>query len=594
MKLIGQNSVRIKGGYLKEKEELVRQHTLSAVYDRFFETGRVGAYDCDPMAKHPAHVFWDSDVIKWAEGAAYYLGLEYDSELDGKIQMLCEKMEKNSFSDGYFNSFYAVHPELTRFTNRHHHELYCAGHLFEASAAYYEATGNDRLLRISERYVDCIKRIFIDEKSASFTTPGHEEIEIGLYRLYEVTGNKKYLDMAKHFIDMRGLGIKENKEINNQNHMPVRDMTEAVGHSVRACYLYTAMADVAAECGDRELEAACRKLFDNIRNRKMYVTGGVGSDRQGERFTENYDLPNEYAYAETCAAIALFFFAVRMQRLENNAKYADVAERALYNGILSGLSLDGESFFYTNPLEINSREKGRVRPHLIKDIYPITERVRVFDCSCCPPNIVRFFPSLGRYFYGIEGDTVYVNQYAESELSHDGVKLSLKTDYPRSGDIRVSAFGCGRVALRIPEWCRDFTLNREYEMQNGYAIVEAGEDITLTLSMPVRFVRANPRVKADIGKIAVRRGPVIYCAERRDNPFDIFSFFADSDESASVCGSYGDLPTLEIKGYVYKDGGELYSDGSDYVTEEKTMTLIPYNTFANRGTTDMAVWLRKA
>lgn len=594
MKLISQNSVKLTGGFLKEKQDLVRKSTLDAVWNRFYETGRVGAYECDPNAKFPAHVFWDSDVIKWAEGAAYYLGLEYDKELDDKINMLASLMEKNAFEDGYYNCFYAVHPELTRFTNRSHHELYCAGHLFEASVAYYEATGNDRLLKISEKFADCINKIFIEDNSASFTTPGHEEIELGLLRMYTATKNKKYLEMARFFINMRGLGIKENLDLYNQSHMPVRKMREAVGHSVRACYLYASMADLAAEDDDQILGHACKQLFKDISERKMYITGGIGSDKLHENFTEAYDLPNDMAYAETCAAISLLFFATRMQRLANNSKYADVAEIALYNGIMSGLSLDGTAFFYTNPLEINFRERARMKPNLVGEVYPITQRKKVFSCSCCPPNIARLMPSLGWYAYGVDEGTLYVNQYMDSEMSYEGISLKLTTDYPVSGTVHLKVNGAKKIALRIPAWCESFTLNAEYVMESGYAVVEnPAEDLTLVLDMPVRFVKANPKVAACRGKVAVMRGPVVYCAEAVDNDFDIFSFFVGEHTDVKLGAEYGGLPTVEFCGYTEECSDSLYGTEFTSKKSKQKIKLIPYYTFANRGDSDMAVWLNQ-
>jgi len=591
MKLLGLKNVKLEGGFLKDKLDLVRNETVDAVWNRFYETGRVGAYECDPKAEFPAHVFWDSDVIKWAEGAAYYLGLEYDKELDDKINMLAELMEKNAFEDGYYNCYYAVHPELTRFTNRNNHELYCAGHLFEAAVAYYEATGNDRLIKISSKYVDCITKIFMEEKGASFTTPGHQEIELALLRLYDVTGDEKYLDLARFFLVMRGHGIKEDKGQYNQSHVPVVSMDEAVGHSVRACYLYSGMADYAAVADDTPMAVACKRLFDNIAKKKMYITGGIGSTKLGEAFTEAYDLPNDLAYAETCASIALLFFATRMQRLQNDSKYADVAERALYNGVMSGLSLDGVSFFYTNPLEINMRNRSRYKANVVPEAFPITQRKRVFGCSCCPPNIVRLMPSLAAYAYGVDGDTLYVNQYMDSSVDLDGMKVKVTTVYPVNGNIKISASGTKRIALRIPDWCKSFTLDSEYTMQNGYAVVENPSELTLVLDMPVRFVKANPKIAACRGKVAVMRGPIVYCAERVDNNFDIFSFFAGEKSDVTVGEAYGGLPTVEFTGHTVECDDVLYSDSFEPERTPRRIKLIPYYAFANRGESDMAVWL---
>lgn len=591
MKLLGLKNVKLDGGFLKDKLDLVRSKTLEAVWDRFCETGRVGAYECDPNAKFAAHVFWDSDVIKWVEGAAYYLMLEYDKTLDDRINSLASLMEKNAFEDGYYNCYYAVHPELTRFTDRRNHELYCAGHLFEAAVAYYEATGSDRLMKISSRYADCIIKIFTEEKQASFTTPGHQEIELALIRLYDVTGDKKYLDLARFFLIMRGHGIKEGRDPYTQSHMPVVSMREAVGHSVRACYMYSGMADFASETDDTPMAVACKCLFDNIAEKKMYVTGGIGSTKIGEAFTEAYDLPNDLAYSETCAAISLLFFATRMQKLENDSKYADVAERALYNGIMSGLSLDGTAFFYTNPLEINMRNRKRYKPNVASEAFPITQRQRVFGCSCCPPNIVRLMPSLAAYAYGVEGDTVYVNQYMDSSVDFEQMSLKVTTDYPVSGRIKIDASGVGSVALRIPEWCTSFTLDAEYEMINGYAVVKGTGTFLLDLDMPVRFVKANPMIASCRGKVAVMRGPIVYCAEAADNDFDIFSFFSGDKKDVSLGEPYGGFPTVEFTGHTLACDSPLYGETFDCKKKDCRIKLIPYYAFANRGECDMAVWL---
>ena len=354
MEFIGFDKVSLESGFLHEKQKLNREVTLDAVYNRFYETGRFDAFKCDwkeGMEKQP-HYYWDSDVAKWMEAVAYILKKESNPELEAKVENLIDEIEKNQSPDGYFNIFFTVIEPDKRFFERTAHELYCAGHLFEAAVAYFECTGKDRFLKLMEKYADHIIRVFVEEKTAKFITPGHEEIELALVRMYSATKKKKYLDLAKFFIDNRGYAEAE-KEYYSQSHLPVREQKTAEGHAVRACYLYAAMADVAYETGDTELYEVCKTLFADIVNKKMYITGGIGSTRKGEAFTVPYDLKNDKAYAETCAAISLMFFAHRMMRFENDAKYADVIERVLYNGMISGLSLDGTSFFYENPLEID-------------------------------------------------------------------------------------------------------------------------------------------------------------------------------------------------------------------------------------------------
>ena len=340
MKTISFNNVDLLGGYLFDKQELNRKITINSVYDRFDDTGRIGAFNFDYTPDTPEelkpHIYWDSDVAKWMEGACYILTKHKNPDLEAKVDALVAKIKEHQCEDGYFNiHFTIVEPEL-RFTDRKWHELYCAGHLMEAAVAYAEATGKTDFLDCMEKYADLIHRVFVVEKSAGFSTPGHQEIELALIRMYLYTGKKKFLDLAKHFIDTRGAVEESWKEDYNQSHLPVREQTEAVGHSVRAMYLYTGMAMLAKETGDEALANACKKLWNDTTLRKMYITGGLGSTPIGEAFSNPFDLPNDQAYTETCAGIGLMFFANAMLALENDAKYADVTERILYNGVQIG------------------------------------------------------------------------------------------------------------------------------------------------------------------------------------------------------------------------------------------------------------------
>ncbi len=358
----------------------------------FFETGRIGAFNFDYVkdsGMSEPHFFYDSDVAKWMEGVAYILEKNSAPDLEEKVDALVEKIKLNQGDDGYFNIYFTVVDPENRFKKRNYHELYCAGHLMEAAVAWAEITGKLDFLEAMERYADYIYKVFVEEKSAEFTTPGHEEIELALVRMYRFTGKKKYLDLAKFFVDMRGACEEPIADEYNQSHLPVREQREALGHSVRAVYLYTGMAYLAKETEDTSLMPALHALFSDMTERKMYITGGLGSTDIGEAFTHPYDLPSDAAYTETCAAIGLVLFASAMLELENKSVYADVVERVIYNGLLSGLSLDGESFFYENPLEINlgDRFKNRYGERRL----PITQRKKSFGCSCCPPNIVRFW-----------------------------------------------------------------------------------------------------------------------------------------------------------------------------------------------------------
>ena len=589
MKHFTYKEAALTDGFAYSKELLNRHTTIDAVYDRFDETGRIGAFDFNTQK---VHIFWDSDVAKWMEGAAYILAKHPDALLEQKVESLIDRIEKYQGDDGYFNIYYTMREPQGRFTKRDNHELYCAGHLFEAAVAYADATGKERFLHCMEKYADYIYRVFVEEDSASFATPGHEEIELALVRMYRYTGKKKYLDLAAHFINQRGIAEKDDHYDYNQSHLPVREQTQAVGHSVRAVYLYSAMADLALELQDDALKNACKILFADIVNRKMYVTGGIGSCHVGETFSNPYDLPNEEAYTETCAGIGLMFFCQRMLTLENDAQYADIIERVFYNGLLSGLSLDGKAFFYENPLEITMQNHfstlfGQKR-------FPITQRKESFSCSCCPPNINRLFPRLSEYVYGLDGDTLYINQYTGCILKSGDVSAEMVTAYPMNGQISIRASGVSRIALRIPSWCRQFTLNAAYTMENGYAIVENNGEIKLSLDLTPFAVRANHKAIKDINKICIQCGPIVYCAESVDNGENLHTLEipVNFTYEKSFDAFFG-LPILTVNAFRYVDSLEGLYTFADTDLPEKVpfaIKMIPFSCFANRGESDMLTW----
>ena len=565
------DKIIITGGFWKKRQNVNREVTLRAVYDRFSETHRFDALNCKRSAEYEPHIFWDSDVAKWIEGAAYLLAEERDEELERLCDGMIDTIISNQAEDGYFNSYYlAVEPE-NRFTKRENHELYCAGHLIEAAIAYRNATGKDRFLAAMRRYADLIYDVFYVKNSAAFMTPGHEEIELALFRLSDATGEEKYAELARHFLDVRGKNDKDTVHMDfnieyDQSHKPLKEQTEAVGHAVRAGYVYSAMTDAARRFGDGEYAAACEKLFDNIVNCKMYVTGGIGSTGSGEAFTSDYDLPNKTAYAETCAAIALAYFARRMLLLKPDSRYADTIERVMYNGALSGVSLDGDKFFYSNPLETST---------------PGTGRAKVFDCSCCPPNILRFIASITEDFYTYSTDVLFVHQFAASEADVCGASVKQETSYPANGEIKlVVKGGFKKAALRIPGWCSSFTLSEPYELIDGYAyavIPESGE-ITLSLDMPSRLVRSHPAVTENEGKAAVMRGPLVYCMEGRDNgSLDDILLCEDGKFEEEYSEPLG-VPILKTTGV--RNGSPA------------PLTLIPYFAQANRGADEMKVWIK--
>ena len=608
----------ITGGFWKEKQELFRRVTVDAVYDRFEETGRFEALNCswkEGMPNKP-HIFWDSDVVKWIEGAAYFLLKQKDEKLEAKVDDLVGRMEKQQWEDGYLNSYVtAVEPE-ERLQRRTHHELYCAGHLIEAAVAYAQATGKKKLLEIAEKYTALIDRVFRQEHSAAFDTPGHEEIELALYRLYEYTGKESYRELAEYFVDTRGTSDRDGTyeftdQEHMQSHLPVRQQKTAEGHSVRALYLYSAMADQARIDQDEEMAQVCRTLFENITRKRMYITGGVGSTHRGESFTFDYDLPEYTAYNETCASIALAMFCRRMWLLEADGRYADCAERAIYNTVLSGVSLSGDSFFYENPVAADparnafnaSRAKG-LQEHL-----PILSRVKVFDCSCCPPNLLRFVGSIADYMYSVSGNTIYAHCYmdaeGEMETSAGRMKLKQETGYPYDGNVRIitETEGTCAIALRIPAWSERWKVSVngervEAQPRKGYVFIErewkCGDCLELELDMGIRFWESNPRVIDTCGRVAVTRGPLVFCAEGIDNEeIPLRDVRIDPKQEGVVREKRLEgtvLPELELDAAVREETDELYLTPKK---KRKTVKLhlIPYFAWANRSVTPMTVWL---
>ena len=604
-------NVSINGGFWKEKQDMVRTHTIHSVYSRFLETGRIDAFRCDPNAEKDVHFFWDSDVAKWIESVAYITQQQKDEALEALADEIIDQIEKNQLSDGYFNSYFIVKEIHQRFTKRRWHELYCAGHLIEAAVAYKRATGKDKLYRCMLRYVDYIDRVFRIEKSAEFITPGHQEIELALVKLYRESRDSKHLELAKFFLDSRGDAQEQlmtemsddRYELEySQDHAFVRDQKTAQGHAVRLLYMCAAMADVALECKDEALKCACERIFDDLVQKKMYITGGIGSNSNNEGFDIPWNLPNEHAYNETCASIALCLFARRMQLLSNDAKYADVIEREFYNGILSGISLDGKAFFYENPLEIRLEHLARLNNGIKQKLnYPLQERVAVFECSCCPPNLTRWIPSVGDYICSVDDKTVWIHQYMSSEIEIDGMRIVQSTNYPSTGDVQIDVYGLSKkLALRVPDWCENYavsvngkTVEGVYQSGYLYVTVSDGDRIAFQLDMTPFKVEADPRIMENVGKIAVQRGPIIYCAEAVDNPNVNLPDFRAVGEIDTLEGQmYAGLPVLQLYGESRKEGmqcGAYYKTGT-FSRISETVRLIPYHAFANRGKSDMQVW----
>jgi len=606
-KSIGLENVRLTSGFWYEKQRINADETLNAVYGRFKETGRFDALKClwKEGDTNKPHIFWDSDVAKWLEGAAYILLRKHDDKLIELIDETIDIIEKNQDKHGYFNSYFLVAEKDQRFKRRTDHELYCAGHLIEAAVAYYEVTGKDKFLKIMCKYADYIEKVFSVEDSADYITPGHPEIELALIRLYHATGKINYLKLSKFFIDRRGCNEKDKNSFYDfanarytQDHLPLREQKTAEGHAVRAVYLYNAMVDLAAEYNDDALLNSCRLIFDNIQNRRMYITGGIGSTSIGEAFTIDYDLPNQTAYAETCAALGLALFAHKMTLATQDSVYADVAERAMYNGFLSGVSLDGKSFFYENPLEIDPVKHEVNSSTNNKEHLPIMQRKEVFDCSCCPPNVLRFIASLENFIYSKNEDTVFIHHYMSSAANIDGLDISQETNYPSNGRIKLHIKGKSpNIAIRIPGWCGTFQIDKEYELKNGYAYIKTkGEaEIQINFEMPVTPIESSPFVQENSGRIAVTRGPLVYCIEGVDCGKNLRDLYIDSNADFEVINDdFFNAPVLLTKGCRRDESRfkSLYMPASsNYVKQD--IKLIPYFGFANRGPSEMTVWILK-
>ena len=583
------------------------------------------------QGQHAGCVFQDSDIAKWLEGAAFSLRWHPDPELEATIDGAIDTVVAAQQPDGYLDTYYIIGGLDKRWTNlKDHHELYCAGHLLEAAVAYYQVTGKRVLLDAMIRYVDYIDSVLGPEEGKLHGYPGHPVIEMALMRLYAVTGDPKHLKLAKYFVDQRGqrpLFFKDEDERNHnvfywkdsyfqyqyyQAGMPLREQTEAQGHAVRAMYLYSGAADVARETGDAELADVCRRLWASTVRRRMYVTGAIGSSEYGEAFTFDYDLPNDTIYGETCAAIGLVFFARRMLALEAKGEYADVMERALYNGVISGMQLDGKKFFYVNPLEVlpeaSLKDHGKCRVKV--------ERQKWFGCACCPPNIIRLLASLEDYIYSVNGSEVYLHLYVGGglETTVDGkpVRLDVRTNYPWDGDVAVTVKDAASFALklRVPGWCRGWTLRVNGaavtpEVKDGYVALDrawaAGDVVELSLDMPVALVRANPRVYEDAGKVAVTRGPLVYCLEEADNTRNLHLIrlgnIAPGDfEVAWKPDKLGGIVELTSPGLRESDAGwgeTLYSGVNAVETSPAKLTWIPYYSWANRDPGEMRVWIRE-
>jgi len=632
------DQVKIKDGFWSRIQDLVRDVVIPYQADvmedkipgveksRAIANFRIAAGEME--GEHYGWVFQDSDLAKWLEAVAYSLSIHPDPELEKKADEVIELIGRAQESDGYLNTYFTLmHPDR-KWQNLHDcHELYCSGHMIEAAAAYYEATGKDILLKIMRKNADLICNRFGHDKTRGI--PGHQEIELALFRLYEITGEKAYLDTALYFINERGSEpsyfIEEGKTRGwyqwsrdtedreyAQNHAPVREQDKAVGHSVRAVYMYSAMADLAAETGDKELLDACEKLWENIVQKQMYITGGVGSTVHGEAFSIDYDLPNAITYSETCASIAMCFFARRMLEIKPSGEYADVIERMIYNTVLASMQLDGKRFFYVNPLEIVPGISGIVKTHK----HALPRRPEWYACACCPPNVSRLLMSLGRYAWGEGGDTVYnhmiIGGYATFKAA-GGVTIECDSKYPREGNaiyivspVNDEAEFC--FAVHIPVWCREaaFSVNGERfepKIKEGYAYIirnwKTGDKLEVDFLLPVLRIYSNLAVSTNAGQVCLQKGPIVYCFEEADNGPQLAALRLPSDaeinETEIESGILKGVPVLTAKGIreIRKaEESKLYTEQKP-ITEPVNLLAIPYHTWSNREPGEMRVWIRE-
>lgn len=581
-------------------------------------------------------VFQDSDVTKWLEAVAWSLCQQPDAELEKTADEVIEVLAAAQCEDGYLNTWYTLKEPGLRWTNLAEcHELYCAGHLFEAAVAFFNATGKRALLDIACRFADHIDTVFGPAEEQIHGYPGHPEIELALMRLYEVTGKDRYLQLANYFVEERGAqphfyDIEYQKrggtwhwdnwgeawmikdKAYTHAHKPLVEQDQAVGHAVRSVYLMTGVAHLARISGDEAKRQACLRIWDNMVQRRMYITGGIGSQGIGEAFTSDYDLPNDTAYSESCASIGLMMFARRMVEMEGDGQYADVMERALYNTVLGGMSMDGKHFFYVNPLETNP--KAIPFNHIYDHVKPV--RQRWFGCACCPPNIARTLVALGHYIFTPRADALFINLYVGNTMQvavgEQRLDLSIRGNYPWDEKVEITINSSEPVqhtlALRIPGWCDDaqVELNGEPvcgEASKGYLHLTrawaAGDTITLRLPMPVRRVYGNPLVRHLAGKVALQRGPLVYCLEEADNGSELHNLTLDRhSEFVEVAGTgvmankiliqaQGQRQTLNAP-----QSMPLYQfDQPMTRTEPQTLTFIPWFSWANRGEGEMRIWV---
>lgn len=619
--------VKITGGFWHERLETVLTRTIPSQLKMLEKSDIRGSIKLPkpvPPLTIPrmangftVQVFWDSDIGKWIEAASYALSHRRDPAVEAEIDAMVEDLALAQAEDGYLNCWYLQREPENRWTNlRDNHEMYNAGHLLEGAVAYYQATGKDRFLKVMERFCDHIAATFGPNPGQKRGYCGHQEIELALVRAWHATGQRKYLDLATYFIDERGAlphyfdlerdargepakDYGQGTYEYSQSHLPVRQQTKVVGHAVRAMYMYTAMADLAAEHGDAALKSACEALWRDVTERRMYVTGGFGPSEHNEGFTKDFDLPNDTAYAETCASVAMVFWAARMLNLDLDSQYADILELALYNNSLAGLSRDGEHYFYDNKLESEGSH----------------HRWAWHRCPCCTMNVARLVASVSGYFYGLAETEIAVHLYGGATttlpVAGGNVTLTETSAYPWDGKIKIAldpkGTGSFTLSMRIPSWCKgaNAKLNgAEIEVitERGYLKItrdwQAGDTVDLDLPMMPERLYAHPDVRHDAGRVALRRGPLVYCCEQRDNAFPVnrLRLPAQSDLTSRVLPDLlGGITVIEATATAEDaDGwGNLLYATSRAAMVNTALTAVPYYIWCNRSPNPMQLWLQE-
>lgn len=583
--------------------------------------------------EHYGWVFQDSDVYKWLEAVAYSLQEKDDPQLRKTADEVVDLIADAQEPDGYLDTYFTIKAPDRKFCRLgESHELYCAGHFMEAAVAYYRATKNKRVLEVAEKLTDCIDRHFGPEEGKLHGYDGHEEIEIGLMKMYHLLNDEKYLRLARYFLLERGKkpnflrqeyeqdksnpsiieGMEKWPDTYFQNQEAVLNQETAEGHAVRLIYLCTALADVAATTHDREMAKTCKKLWNNITKKRMYVTGGIGQTAVGESFTIDYDLPNDTMYCETCASVGFVFFARQMLRLESNGVYADIMERVLYNSAISGMALDGKHFFYVNPLEVDPKKsKGNPLKTHVKPVRPSW-----LGCACCPPNLARLLASLDQYIYTIKKDAVLINLWMNSEATIEVPKgtliISQNTDYPYDGKVKIIIENCSddvqKIGIHIPGWCHEWKLMKDGRrldihtgLQRGYYYVHCDARSTVTIELNLMMeperIYSNAHVSQDAGKVALSLGPFIYCLEEKDNGPEIYNLRLPENtkiEKEFQSELLGGIIELRAEGIREEniDEEDLYSIYKKK-KESQMLKFIPYYAWANRGENEMMVWIRE-